>query len=138
MQIRVLSEFNFKLAFLNKRTYSRWIRFVIGILQNARLGEFQKLFVHKGTLNLHASSKHKVVAHFVPPNNPINTCTLSLGPRLSLFSEVGYSSNFGKYFWSLNTKTRYQRSGKERKSRRIVFPSYAKSEIRHFLVVVVQ
>ena len=32
LQIRVLSEFNFKLAFRNKRTYSRWIRLVFGIL----------------------------------------------------------------------------------------------------------
>ena len=32
MQIRVLSEFNFKLAFRKKRTYSCWIRVVFGIL----------------------------------------------------------------------------------------------------------
>ena len=28
---------------------------------------------------------------FVAPNNPINTRAFSLDPRLSLFSEVGYS-----------------------------------------------
>ena len=44
-QIRVLSELTFKLAFRNKRTYSRWIRLAFGILQNARPGEFLRLFV---------------------------------------------------------------------------------------------
>ena len=32
IQIPVLSEFNFKLAFQNERTYSRWMRLVFGIL----------------------------------------------------------------------------------------------------------
>ena len=49
MQIRVLSEFNFKLAFRSKRTYSRGIRLAFGILWNARPGEFLKLFVHTRT-----------------------------------------------------------------------------------------
>ena len=49
MQIPVLSEFSFKSAFRNKRTYSRCICLVFGILWNARPGEFLKLFVHKGT-----------------------------------------------------------------------------------------
>ena len=31
-----------------------------------------------------------MAAHFVLPNIPINTRALSFGPRLSLFSEVGY------------------------------------------------
>ena len=34
--------------------------------------------------------KFKVAAWLVPPNDPINACALSLGPRLSLFSEVNY------------------------------------------------
>ena len=33
--------------------------------------------------NLHVSSKFKVAARLVPPNNPINARALSLGPRLS-------------------------------------------------------
>ena len=32
--------------------------------------------------NLHVSSKFKVAARLVPPNNPINARALSLGPRL--------------------------------------------------------
>ena len=34
--------------------------------------------------------KFKVAARLVPPNDPINACALSLGPRLSLFSGVSY------------------------------------------------
>ena len=38
-------------------------------------------------------SRHNLrwLARLVPPNNPINARELSLGPRLSLFSEVSYS-----------------------------------------------
>ena len=50
------------------------------------LGEFLKLFVHKGTWRLACL----VVIQLVTPNNPINACALSLVPRLSLFSEVSY------------------------------------------------
>ena len=37
-------------------------------------------------------SRHifKVAARLVPPHNPISARALSLGPRLSLFSEVSY------------------------------------------------
>ena len=52
MQIPVLLEFSFKSAFRNKRTDSRCICLVFGILWNARPGEFLKLFVHKGTQQL--------------------------------------------------------------------------------------
>ena len=41
-------------------------------------------------------------------------------------------------FWKLNSKRLYQTSGKDKKSRWLVFTSWAKREIRHFHVVVVQ
>ena len=69
MQIRVLSEFNFKLAFRNKSTYSRWIRLVFGILQNARPGEFLKLLVQKGTLQLACLVITQGGCSFCPPKH---------------------------------------------------------------------
>ena len=94
MQIPVLLEFSFKSAFRNKRTYSRCICLVFGILWNARPGEFLKLFVHKGTQEvacLVIIPSGCSLCPPPPPDNPINTRRFSLGPRLSLFSEVGYS-----------------------------------------------
>ena len=41
-------------------------------------------------------------------------------------------------FWKLNSKRLYQTSGKDKKSRWLVFTSWTKREIRHFHVVVVQ
>ena len=47
--------------------------------------------------NLHVSSKIKVAARLVPPNCPINARVLSLGLRLSLFSEVSYCTSFNMW-----------------------------------------
>ena len=41
-------------------------------------------------------------------------------------------------FWNLNSKRLYQTSGKDKKSRWLVFTSWTKREIRHFHAVVVQ
>ena len=70
MQIRVLSQFNFKLSFRSKRTYSRGIHLAFGILWNARPGEFLKLFVHKGTQELSCLVIIQGGCPTCPPNNP--------------------------------------------------------------------
>ena len=41
------------------------------------------------------------LARLVPHNNPINACALSLGPRLSLFSEVSY-------YWGQQNRSLYR------------------------------
>ena len=51
-QTRVLSDSNFNLSFLSKRTYSRQILSFFGIRWNVIPVEFLKLFVHKGTQQL--------------------------------------------------------------------------------------
>ena len=44
------------------------------------------------TLQKHSTSLSTMFVYIrVPPNNPINARAPSLGPRLSLFSEVSYS-----------------------------------------------
>ena len=43
-----------------------------------------------------------------------------------------------QFFLELNFKRLYQCSGKEKESRRLVFTSFKKREIRQFYVVVVQ
>ena len=58
--------------------------------KDARTGKFLKLFVHKKHNYLHVSLQFKVAARLVSLNNPINERALSLGPRLSLFSQVRY------------------------------------------------
>ena len=73
--------------------YPRWICPVFGILWNARPGEFLKLFVHKGTQQL-------ACLVIIQDDAGCSLCplkqfhesehVLSLGPRLSHFSEVCY------------------------------------------------
>ena len=69
----------------NKRS---WIRLAFDIVLNAKLGEFLKLFVHKGTQKI---ARVVIIQNGCstcprprPPNNPTNVCALGLGPRLSL------------------------------------------------------
>ena len=91
MQIRVLSEFNFKLAFRNKRTYSRWIRLVVRYsIECQTRGIPEVTCAQRDTTACMPSHNTRWLLIFVPPNNPINTRALSFGHRLSLFSEVGY------------------------------------------------
>ena len=73
----------------NKRS---WIRLAFDIVSNAKLGEFLKLFVHKGTQQI---ARLVIIQNGYstcptppppppPPNNPTNVRALGLGPRLSL------------------------------------------------------
>ena len=68
----------------NKRS---WIRLAFDIVLNAKLGEFLKLFVHKGTQQI---ARLVVIQNGCstcsppPPDNPTNVRALGLGPRLSL------------------------------------------------------
>ena len=85
MQIRVLSQFNFKLSFRSKRTYSRGIHLAFGILWNARPGEFLKLFVHKGTQQLACLVIIQGGCLTCPPKQSHNCSALSLFPGYHSF-----------------------------------------------------
>ena len=52
--------------------------------------------MHKGTQQLASLVVIQAGCSLCPPKYPINVRALSLGPRLSLFSEVGYYIFYAK------------------------------------------